>query len=257
VGAVRLVPADSLVLSQLYWQGQAGWEPQVVQAWRYFCRRANRVLELGANVGYFTVQGASAAPHVRYVAVEPHPLSVAVCRANLELNDVHCVSLVAAAAAVDASAATVPLTVPADQLATPTVAYLGDGGELPAAMTAPVGQVLQVPAVDVRSLVAGVDLLKLDVEGQEEALLSAVRGYLADRRPTVFVEVLPGTVRLRALLGELCERDGYRCYALAAAGLVLLTTDQLGRANLRAEYGNHDVILTTEPPPDLAALASA
>jgi hypothetical protein len=49
---------------------------------------------------------------------------------------------------------------------------------------------------------SAVDLLKPDVEGQEHALLAACREHLRARRPTVVVEVLPGTARLRRLLVE-------------------------------------------------------
>jgi hypothetical protein len=59
---LRFVAAESLVLAQLYWYGAQGWEPELLPWWRAFCRRADSVLELGANVGYFTVQAARAAP---------------------------------------------------------------------------------------------------------------------------------------------------------------------------------------------------
>jgi hypothetical protein len=59
---LRFVNAESLVLHQLYWFGEQGWEPQLLPWWRGCCRRASAILELGANVGYFTVQGARAGP---------------------------------------------------------------------------------------------------------------------------------------------------------------------------------------------------
>ena len=190
--ALRFVNEESLVLHQLYWFGERGWEPQLLPWWRRFCGRATGILELGANVGYFTVQGARAARRARYVAVEPHPVSAGVCRANLDLNRVSSVELVTAAAVAGAAQAAVELRVPRDQLATPTVAFLGAGTELPEPMSRHVTRTIPVPAVDVRSLLPGVDLLKLDVEGQEHALLAACREHLSARRPTVVVEVLPG-----------------------------------------------------------------
>src|SRR5215217_3032819 len=128
---LRFVNAESLVLHQLYWFGEQGWEPQLLPWWRRFCRRSSAILELGANVGYFTVQGARAAPEARYIAVEPYPASARVCRANLELNRVTSVELVAAAAVAGAEPSAVELRVPADQLASPTVAFVGAGTELP------------------------------------------------------------------------------------------------------------------------------
>ena len=245
---LRFVSHDSLVLHQLYWFGEQGWEPRLLPWWRRSCARASAVLELGANVGYFTVQGARAAPRARYVAVEPHPVSAQVCRANLALNGIRSVELVEAAAVPGAGCPAVELWIPAGQLATPTVAFLGDGTELPAPMRRHVAATVAVPAVDVRSLLIGVDLLKLDVEGQEHALLAAARDHLRAHRPTVFVEVLPGTTRLRRLLAELCRDDGYRCHVpVAGGGLVQLDEADLLGARLLERYGGQDVILSADP----------
>jgi FkbM family methyltransferase len=246
---LAFVAADSLVLAQVYWYGEQGWEPELLPWWRWFCRHSRSVLELGANVGYWTVQAARAAPGVRHVAVEPHPFSLQVCRANLALNQVGSVELIGAAAVTDAAASSVRLLVPADQLATPTVAFLPSDTELPAEMGRDVRAAFDVPAVDVRELLPGADVVKLDVEGQEHALLAAGRELLRKRRPTLFVEVLPGTVRLRALLAELCLRDGYRCYAATRERLVELEPARLGTVRLKEEYGSQDVILCTTDPP--------
>jgi FkbM family methyltransferase len=244
---LRFVNAESLVLHRLYWFGERGWEPQLLPWWRRFCGRASAVLELGANVGYFSVQGARAGPQARYVAVEPYPASARVCRANLELNRVDSVELVTAAAVAHPEVPAVELHVPCDQLATPTVAFVGADTELPEPMSRHVTRTISVPAVDVRSLLAGVDLLKLDVEGQEHALLAAGRDHLRARRPTVFVEVLPGTARLRRLLADLCREDGFHCYVPHADALVRLGIPDILGARLLDRYGGQDVILSPEP----------
>jgi FkbM family methyltransferase len=240
---LEFVAVDSQVLEQLYWSGEDGWEPELLPWWRACCRKATSVLELGTNIGYFAVQGGRAAPGVRYVAVEPHPVSAGACRTHLALNGVTSVELIEAAAVADPAVSSVPLLVPADQAATPTVAFLSPDTELPADMARDVMAVLDVPAIDVGRLVDGVDLIKMDVEGQEHVLLAAVRNHLRRRRPTLFVEVLAGTVQLRALLAELCASDGYRCYALSRHGLVEIDGGQLATARLMDEYGCQDVML--------------
>jgi FkbM family methyltransferase len=246
---LAFVAADSLVLAQVYWYGERGWEPELLPWWRWFCRHSESVLELGANVGWFTVQAARAAPGVRLVAVEPHPLSLQICRANLALNQMTSVELVGAAAVADPTVDSVQLLVPADQLATPTVAFLPADTELPADMTRDIRTAFEVPAIDVRRLLAGADLVKLDVEGQEHALLTAGLDLLRERRPTVFVEVLPGTARLRALLAELCRQDGYRCFAATPERLVELEPSRLATVRLKEEFGGQDVVLSTTRPP--------
>jgi len=101
--------------------------------------------------------------------------------------------------------------------------------------------------VEVRSLLPGVDLLKLDVEGQEHALLAAGREHLRAHRPTLFVEVLPGTARLRRLLADLCRDDGFHCYVPRADALVRLEIPDILGAPLLDRYGGQDVILSPEP----------
>ena len=239
--------ADSLVLAQLYWFGEQGWEPELLPWWRYFCRHSSAILELGANVGYFVVQGARAAPGVPYTAVEPHPTSVSLCRANLGLNAVTSAHLVAGAAVAGPAAGTARLLIPRDQLLAPTVAFLGSDSELPAPMAGPVRAAIEVPTVDVRTLLDGVDLLKIDVEGQEHVLLAAADDHLRAHRPTVVIEVLPGTAQLRRLLARLCHEVGYRCYVPQPGRLVRLEPDRLGAVALLDEYGVQDLILCADP----------
>lgn len=244
---LMFVNAESLVLHQLYWFGEQGWEPQLLPWWRHFCRRSSAILELGANVGYFTVQGAKAGPHARYIAVEPYPASARVCRANLKLNRVESVELVTAAAVAQTELPAVELRVPWDQLATPTVAFIGADTELPERMSRRVTKTVSVSAVDVRSFLSGIDLFKLDVEGQEHALLAASREHLCARKPTVFVEVLPGTARLRQLIADLCRDHGFHCYVPRADSLVRLEIPDILGAPLLDRYGCQDVILCAEP----------
>jgi FkbM family methyltransferase len=241
---LEFVAVDSQVLEQLYWCGEQGWEPELLPWWRAFCRSSTAVLELGTNIGYFAVQGARAAPGVRYVAVEPHPFSAAICRTHLARNSVTSVEVVEAAAVADPTVSTVALRIPAGQAATPTVAFLSPDTELPADMGRDVVAVLDVPAVDVRRLAEGVDLIKMDVEGQEHVLLAALLDHVREKRPTLFVEVLPGTVALRALLARLCAAEGYRCYAFSAEGLVELGSEHLATVALMDAYGCQDVLLT-------------
>jgi len=244
---ITFVNAQSLVLEQLFWLGEKGWEPELMPWWRHFCARSEVIVELGANVGYYAVQGARAAPHARYIAVEPHPSSVAICRANLELNNVRNVELVAAAAVTDPSLGSVQILVPSDQLAAPTVAFVANGGELPPEMRRGPLHVIDVTAIDVRSLMAGTDLVKLDVEGQEHALLAAAREELVRHRPTLFVELLGGTPALRLVLTEMCEAGGYRCYAPTRDRLVEIPAQSLATLNVQADFATNDVVLTAHP----------
>lgn len=241
--ALRFATADSQVLQQLYWFGEEGWEPELLPWWRYLCRCSDSILELGANVGYATVQGVTAAPAARYTAVEPHPVSVDVCRRNLALNGIRSVRVLAAAATDTPGPGRTTLVIPWEQLATPTVAFLTEGSELPDPMARRPSTAITVPTVDVRPLLRDVDLVKLDVEGQEHVLLRAGWPQLRASRPAIVVELLPHTAQLRGVLRDLCDHLGYRCHVPTRNRLIPLAADRLPTVDLQREYRTNDLVL--------------
>jgi FkbM family methyltransferase len=242
--SVRFVRADSLVLQRAYWMGTDGWEPDLAMWWPVLCSEATGVLELGANVGYYTVQGALAAPQTPYRAVEAHPETAAVLRRNLELNHCAHVEVIEGAAVPTDVPGPVQLVVPdTDHFATPAGALVEGRSEIRRA-----GAVaLSVPAVPVASLVDGVDLVKLDVEGQEHELLRALWPCLMEHRPTLCVELLRGTPKLRELLIELCEQGGYSILAPSRERLRAIPLDRLRQVALDDFLETRDLIFTTSP----------
>jgi FkbM family methyltransferase len=238
---VRFVSGDSLALQRLYWFGERGHEPAVMRCWRSCCRAATKILELGGNVGSFTVQGGLAAPVTEYTVVEPHPLSAQLLRQNLDVNNLHHVKVIEAAATGEQSQDHVELWIPAkDHFGAPGGAYLPTGSEIARSPR----ESITVSAVDVRNLIEGVDLLKLDVEGFEYALLSSIRDYLLDRTPTIFVEVLARARRLQAFIGELCLGP-YLCFVPTDEGVVEVQPTEMGVEAMR-KLGSRDVVLAID-----------
>jgi FkbM family methyltransferase len=238
---VRFGVADSVVLERLYWMGTRGYEPGTLEWWRDCCSRAHRVLELGANVGYFTVQGALRCPNGHYLAVEPHPVSAAAIRRNLALNHLTNVEVLEAAAVADPSMMSATLHIPAqDHFDAPAGAFIRDAGpDLPSIRS------LQVRAVSAPDLFSGVDLIKLDIEGHEHRVLSGALSRITESRPTIFVEVLPDTPDLRGLLVQLCRDSGYACLVPRKGRLTRLPLSRLSEASPR-QLGGRDVIMTVD-----------
>jgi hypothetical protein len=96
--SLTMAAVESHFVRRLYWYGAGGYEGAEAEWWERCCARATNVLELGANVGFYSVIGGRAAPDARYRAVGPHPEAVAIARRNLELNGVANVELFPAAA---------------------------------------------------------------------------------------------------------------------------------------------------------------
>lgn len=120
-----------------------------------------RIVDVGANCGYSTVFWAKHYPRAHIVAFEPHPVHLGMLERNVALNGLeHRLTLHRAAAGVrsgeiqllDAESRSSVVDVPAE------------GG-------------LRVPLVDFFEAVGSepIDLLKIDIEGGEYALLSDPR----------------------------------------------------------------------------------
>src|SRR5207249_1025245 len=88
------------------------------------------------------------------------------------------------------------------------------------------------------------DLIKMDIEGQELYVLESVEDILAERRPTIFVEVLRRNAQLREYIPELCSRCGYEVFAIADDGLHRLSASEVPRRDHYQEFGTRDLVLT-------------
>jgi FkbM family methyltransferase len=113
-----------------------------------------RILDLGANVGFFALFASRRWPGARIVAVEPDPANLEVLELTRAVNALDWEVLEAAATTFDGE---VPFTSGGF-----TLSRIEEGGE-------------PVTAVDALPMLADSDLAKIDVEGGEWALLADER----------------------------------------------------------------------------------
>ena len=186
-------------------------------------------VDVGANIGYFTLLGASrVGPAGRVVALEPHPHVARVLRQNVEMNGLSHVRVVQAAAA--------------DARGTAVLAgFAEDGGNWGVSSLAHAAAA-GAPAFDVRCApldevldeagVATADLVKMDVEGAEHRVLRGMRGGLRARRyGRVLVEMHPWEYGdFAAELGEMAEE-------MRGAGYTGWLVEESAEAARRAYYG--------------------
>jgi FkbM family methyltransferase len=161
-------------------------------------------VDVGANVGYFTLLAASLG--ARVIAYEPTPAVFARLQQNVALNGFDNVTLVNAAVA-DQPGTLALYQSPDDPEANN---LFGDGDHS-----------VEVPAVTLDDEMAErgvqkVDLLKIDAEGAEPLVLSGSVKLLANSpAPSIVMEVNPVTLRSAnsepaALLDKL-KTSGYSC----------------------------------------------
>ncbi|MEW2354546.1 FkbM family methyltransferase [Spirillospora sp. NPDC029432] len=238
---IRLTAVRSRLAQLLFWYGESGYEGAETRWWRALCAQAHDILEVGANIGYYSVQGAHAAPHATYTTVEANPEAAAIVTRNLELNQLTNAKVIQAAVVGDDAPSTMELALPdQEQYAAPTGAYLSTGTE--GIHNRPAGTTVTVPTIPMSRLVEGVDLLKLDIEGYEANVLESVRPWLLEQRPTIVVEVLKEAPRLRAIIRDL-RTAGYEVRAIGESELHVITDEELNTDAPLPRYGSRDVIL--------------
>jgi FkbM family methyltransferase len=134
-------------------------------------QRVERIVDVGANVGYTTLYWSRLFPGARFKAFEPHPLILPTLKANLALNRLSERVLVFPAAAGTKN----------------SVVKLTDAGVGSTVTQMPTGRSFEVPMVDFFEALANepIDLLKLDCEGAEYDLVSDPR--FADLRAKAMV----------------------------------------------------------------------
>jgi FkbM family methyltransferase len=133
------------------------------------------LVEVGANIGYFTLLYAACAdPAAGIVCLEPEPDNLEELRRNVRVNDLRNVRVLPVAASDEDRTVTLRAGING---------VVGQGGDL------------LVEAVRLDSVVDGpVDYLKIDVEGHEVHVLKGAEALLGRHHPNVIVEVHPGLI---------------------------------------------------------------
>jgi FkbM family methyltransferase len=159
------------------------YEPDVTAVFRRLLRPGMGVLDLGANIGYFTMLAASlVGPQGWVVAVEPNPANVKLLEASRRANGFAHVTACQVAAGREPGL-----------LVLNTSHSNGTTSGLPDDVNAVLGAQI-VPCVRADSLVPPgrrVDLVKLDVEGAEYNALLGAAELLARWRPVLVSEFSP------------------------------------------------------------------
>ena len=153
-------------------------------------------VDVGANIGFFTLVVARRAERGRVWSVEPDDRNVRLLRASVALNGFEGRVEVHHLAASDADGEVFFSTLGYESLIGSRFTAK-DEATLLARSLAGAARPTKVPARRVDDLVgeARVDVVKIDVEGHEPAVLAGMTGVLRRQRPLVFAEFAPGTIR--------------------------------------------------------------
>jgi len=164
----------------LYLTGQ--FDRAIVDVLRSFCRGGDRVLDIGANIGYVSCALLHAVPDCRVVSVEPQPACYELLARNLAQVGGDRGKAIQAAIS-ESNGVGLMIRVEGNTGASHLIQEQpGNTNSSVLRVNLLTGtQLLQVSGLN------GVDLIKIDVEGHEEAVLRTLIPVITEQRPRAIV----------------------------------------------------------------------
>ena len=204
-GNMVSLKCDSHITGALTCYGES--TPEELAMCLSFLKKGDAVIDVGANVGTFTVPMALAVGRSGFVySFEPQRIVYQVLCANLAINSLsdYVDPLRLAAGAKDGTAS-VPLI-------NPFQANNNVGG---VRLNAPSDASETVPVITIDSLnLPACALIKIDVEGMEHEVLFGASETVKRCRPAIFAECLPGDDANEAGLKAFFEAHDYKAWLI-------------------------------------------
>lgn len=193
-GRFTMLHHGHVIENELFWRGLEGWEKVSFELWTRLCRISGTILDIGANTGVYAMVAQAVRPDARIVAAEPVERVFRKLQANVDLNGGGVQAVCAAIS--DRSGTAVLYDIPdSDHVLSVS---LDPEWNKESTRLRPV----EVPCLTVMDLLGTVgaekvDLLKIDVETHEPAVLQGFLDILRRDRPTMLIELLTDEVAAR------------------------------------------------------------
>ena len=233
--------AQNYLSFELFWHGTGYYEPITTLVAQELVRTADLFIDVGANVGFYSLVLSVSQPGLRVIAFEPNPKNFKLLEANARLN--HCSHLACLAMAVsDMSGTAVLYLSPSDMSAS-----------LESEFDSATGATLKVTTTSLdaylaRSPMPARMVIKVDVEGHEAAFFKGAERTIALSKPEIITEV---TLHQEELPISFLKQQGYRFYQITDQGL--LPSEELS-AVTRGRFRFLNSLLSTRPEREIADL---
>jgi len=211
-GTAIFVPPDLRVVSTYVLLEQGDWFEEDLDLFRSLIRPGDKVLDLGANIGVYSVAAAQrVGPNGRVVSIEPAAKTFSVLQKSAKLN---ANMTVRRAAVSDKSGKGCLEPDRAPELN--RLSESGGGGESV--------DVISVDELAVEMRIEKFDIIKMDVEGHEKATLRGAVKIMGQQAPIVFYEVREGN-DLHLDLVEQFKALGFESFVYCAGQKALIHYD--------------------------------
>jgi FkbM family methyltransferase len=175
--------------------GNKIWEPHVTSVFERHIRPGTCVVDIGANIGYFTMLAASLVGETgNVIAIEPNPDNARMIEASRTANGFKHVTVIQAAAAKAFGLLSIQTS-----FSNGSSVILPDNPD--AILTAQTVCAVRLDALQIRR----VDFIKIDVEGNEPTALGGFKETITRDRPIIASELSPANL----LTKSNCSAQGY------------------------------------------------
>lgn len=228
------------------WHHYFGIPDTNLQAFLTVSEGANVILDVGANVGLYSLPVAAANPRAKVVSIEAHPSTFARFSEHLAMNT-RVKNIIPVQRAIGANVGVLKLFHGTDS----------DSGLVSAVAPNRTGAGTEVPMTTLDLLceelaLSRVDTMKIDVEGYEPEVLLGARKILSEHRPTICIELTPRWSRRPALpeAFELLRQCDYEAFGVPFAdGESRLKPIRLDRTEVET-FGQHNLLLVSKDRAD-------
>ena len=200
---MQLDPYD-LVSRKILETGE--WEPQSLRAVADHLSTNGTFMDVGAHIGYYSLKAAAmVGPNGHVISIEPNPQTLPKLRANIQASDARAVSVWPVACADSES--TLQLYA-APESNTGESSLSKENASQEGAATAGIFRTGRpLDAIVKEAKLDHVDVIKIDVEGAEFAVLKGAAKTLDDFRPVLIIELVQN--QLKAMGTSVEEVTGF------------------------------------------------
>lgn len=216
------------IASLLFWHGLDGFEPETSRTLRFFFERAETFIDVGANCGYYSLLGALWNSNLQVVAFEPVRPIFDGLRKNVVLNRledrIRCENM---ALSCESGRATLFLPTGEGLDVEATGTLVSDSWQSRKGSPRIEVEAMRFDEYETRHPMR-VDLIKIDVEDFEAAVLEGMQKIILRDRPFIVCEILPrlhGNQRTCRIV----EALNYQPYWITSGGYIKVPRFDFGR----------------------------
>jgi FkbM family methyltransferase len=194
----------------IYLFGDYKYEASEIRLWKKWVKQADRVLDIGAHVGYYSLLAKSSNPGLRIDVFEPSRRTYECLTGNISANGMN---ISTHYMALGNEEGTVTMNQPDPR---------NSGMNFISTNTVPGAEVVPLSTWD-RQFPAGSGsegrvIVKIDAEGAELRILEGGIGYIRSQKPVIFIELLNSTLQRfgadTGMVYDLMVPLGYAFYRL-------------------------------------------